>query len=152
MLELLAEHGHGRVARRGDHAPCRRSISGTIVNWGKRWSEAYAPEGPLWRSMKSRIDVHEEQPAQYINVDTTCIDGSAAADIWMQPYPALTAPFPSHGSTSCSRRSCGMISSCAIGRTLPSSFARTRASFCAPMSSRAVSARTSWSPRSPRAT
>ena len=67
--------------------PVSPQHSGTIVNWGKRWSEAYAPEGPLWRSMKSRIDVHEEQPAQYINVDTTCIDGSAAADIWMQPYP-----------------------------------------------------------------
>ena len=67
--------------------PVSPQRSGTIVDWGKRWSEAYAPEGPLWRSMKSRIDVHEEQPAQYINVDTTCIDGSAAADIWMQPYP-----------------------------------------------------------------
>ncbi|MDD6739768.1 MAG: S-adenosylmethionine synthetase N-terminal domain-containing protein, partial [Coriobacteriaceae bacterium] len=67
--------------------PVSPSYTGTIVNWGKRWSEAYAPEGPLWRTMRGRIDVNQDNPAQYINIDTTCIDGSATADIWLQPYP-----------------------------------------------------------------
>ena len=67
--------------------PVSPSYTGTIVNWGKRWSEAYAPEGPLWRTMRGRIEVNQDNPAQYINIDTTCIDGSATADIWLQPYP-----------------------------------------------------------------
>lgn len=67
--------------------PVTPQSSGTIVNWGKRYSEAYAPEAPLWRTIQGRTTVAADEPAQMINVDCTCIDGSGQADIWLQPYP-----------------------------------------------------------------
>ena len=67
--------------------PASPQQSNTIVNWGKRCSESYAPEAPLWRVIKGRTTVNENGPAQMIVVDPVCIPESGQADQWLQPYP-----------------------------------------------------------------
>lgn len=67
--------------------PVTPQYSGTIINWGKRYSEAYAPEAPLWRTIQSRTDVNLDTPAQMVTVDPVCVDGAPQSDVWLNPYP-----------------------------------------------------------------
>lgn len=67
--------------------PASPQQSHTIVNWGKRCQESYAPQAPLWRVISGRTTVNEPDPAQLIVVDPVCITESGQADEWLQPYP-----------------------------------------------------------------
>lgn len=71
--------------------PVSPGQSKTIVNWGKRTQESYAPEAPLWRVIDGKTNVHQDDPAQLIVIDPVCISECGRSDIWLQPYPNTDA-------------------------------------------------------------
>jgi anaerobic selenocysteine-containing dehydrogenase len=66
--------------------PPGSALASTMVVWGKRLCESYAPEGPLWRAVLSSL-AREPEPMQLIQVDPVCTEESRKADIWLSPYP-----------------------------------------------------------------
>jgi anaerobic selenocysteine-containing dehydrogenase len=66
--------------------PPGSALASTMVVWGKRLCESYAPEGPLWRAVLSSLG-REPEPMQLIQVDPVCTEESRKADIWLSPYP-----------------------------------------------------------------
>ena len=71
--------------------PASPAQSRTIVNWGKRTQESYAPESPLWRVINGKTAVGQDEPAQLIVIDPVCITECGRADQWLQPYPNTDA-------------------------------------------------------------
>ena len=65
----------------------------TFVTWGKRSSESYGPQAPLWRGMKQALDPHRpaDQQPRLIQIDPVCTTQSLQADTWVNLYPGTDA-------------------------------------------------------------
>lgn len=65
----------------------------TFVTWGKRASESYGPQSPLWRSFLQALDVNrpEEDQPRLIQVDPACTTQSIMSDTWVNLYPGTDA-------------------------------------------------------------
>lgn len=67
-------------------APTSPMDSGTFVTWGKRVSESYGPQSPVWRSYLAALNRPGEKP-KIISIDPVCTTQSLMADHWLACYP-----------------------------------------------------------------